>query len=142
MMRLSRELEPRSFETLLEDYERLLRDVLASMGGERLAVEDDTVTAEFPTANHAALAAVAAQRAVAAHEWPHGRALAMSVGLASGEQALARCEELCDAAEGGQTFMTHAVSELLDGEDLSIRDLGDVPLRRTEGTVQAYELVS
>jgi class 3 adenylate cyclase len=142
MMRLSRELEPEVFETLLEDYQRLVQDLLASMGGEGAIVDDDTVTAEFPTAKHAVLAAVAAHRAVAAHEWPHGKALAMSVGLDSGGQALARCGELCDAAEGGQVFMTHAVSELLDGEDLSIRDLGEVPLRRSDGTVRAYELAS
>lgn len=141
MMRLSREVEPTVFEALLDDYERLLRDVLASMGGERLAVEHDTVTAEFPIAKQAALAALAAHRAVATHEWPHGKALTLSVGLDSGRQALARCEELCDAAEGGQTFMTHAVSGLLDAEDLSIRDLGEVPLRRSDGTVRAYELV-
>ena len=146
MMRLSRELTPTLFEALLEDYQRLLRGVFASMGGDGAAVDDDTVTAEFPAAKHAALAAVAAQRAVAAHEWPHGGALAMSVGLDSGEQrsAAARCDELCDAAEGGQIFMTQAVSELLDGEELgelSIRDLGEVPLRRSDGTVRAYELV-
>jgi class 3 adenylate cyclase len=141
MMRLSRELEPTVFEALLDEYQQLIQGVLATTGGEDAAVDDDTVTAEFPTAKHAVLAAVAVHRSVAAHEWPHGRALAMSVGLDTGEHALAGCEELCDAAEGGQTFMTQAVSELLDGENVSIRDLGEVPLRRSDGTVRAYELV-
>ena len=142
MMRLSRELEPEVFEALLEEYQQLVQAVLGSMGGEEASVEDDTVVAQFPTAKHAALAAVAARRAVAAHDWPHGRPLAISVGLDSGEHAVDRCDELCDAAEGGQIFMTQAVSGLLEGEDLSIRDLGEVPLRRSDGTVRAYELVS
>jgi class 3 adenylate cyclase len=107
--------------------------------------------AAFPTAKQAALAAVAAQRAVAAHGWPHGKELAMSVGLDCGEAAggldgptARRCEELCDAAEGGQIFLTQAVSRLLEEEDLgelSVRDLGEVPLRKGDHAVRAYELV-
>jgi len=77
--------------------------------------------------------------------------LAMSIGLDCGEAgagwdgpAAHRCEELCDAAEGGQIFVTQEVSRLLDQDDLgelSVRDLGEVPLRRTEHKVRAYELI-
>ena len=141
MMRLSRELEPEVFRALLEEYQQLVQDVLGSMGGEEASAEDDTVVAQFPTARHAALAAVAAQRAVAAHDWPHERPLAMSAGLDSGEHAVDRCHDLCDAAEGGQIFMTPAVSVLLEGEDRWIRDL-----RRRFAAARApcgaYELVS
>jgi len=151
MMRLSRELSPDVFGALLEEYQRLLQEVLAQMGGREIEVDSDTAMAAFPTAKQAALAAVAAQRAVAAHEWPHGLRLAMSVGLHSGEAgfgwtgpAALRCAALCDAAEGGQIFLTEAVSSLLEGEnlgELSVRDLGEVPLRRSEQKVRAYELV-
>jgi class 3 adenylate cyclase len=151
MMRLSRELAPEVFDALIDEYQRLLREVLSGLGGREIEVDDDTAMAALPTAKDAALAAVAAQRAVAAHEWPHGRRLAMSIGLHSGEAdggwdgpTALRCEELCDAAEGGQIFLTQAVSRLLDEEnlgELSVRDLGEVPLRRSEGKVHAYELV-
>lgn len=146
MMRLSRELPPNAFEALLDEYQQLLREVLGSMGGRVVEVDDDTVVTAFPTAKQAVLAAVAAQRAVAGHEWPHGRRLEMSVGLDSGaaEPAALRCSELCDAAEGGQIFMTQAVSSLLEEEgvgELSARDLGEVSLRKSDHKVRAYELV-
>lgn len=151
MMRLSRELAPEVFSALLNEYQRLLRAVLEEMGGREVEVASDTAMAAFPTAKQAALAAVAAQRAVAAHEWPHGGRAAMSVGIHSGAAgvgwvgpALLRCAALCDAAEGGQIFMTQAVSSLLEDENLGellVRDLGEVPLRRSERKVRAYELV-
>lgn len=143
MMRLARELEPDVFGALLGEYQRLLRQVLESTGGREVDFDGDTAIAVFPTAKQAAHAAVAAQRAVAANEWPHGRELAMSVGLDSGT-AVARCEELCDAAEGGEIFVTQAVSSMLEEEDLGdlvLRDRGEVPLRRTDQTIRAYELV-
>lgn len=150
MMRLAAELPPETFDALLEEFQRLLRQVLESMGGRDVDFDSDTAMAVFPTAKEAALAAVAALRAVADHEWPHERELAMSVGLDSGTEAgwdgpvVARCEELCDAAEGGQIFVTQAVAGLLEDEDLGellLRDLGEVPLRRSDQKVRAYELV-
>jgi class 3 adenylate cyclase len=151
MMRLASELAPETFTALLEEYHRLLRQVLESMGASEVDFDSDTAMAAFPSARQAALAAVAAQSAVSTNEWRHGRELAMSVGLDSGpagggwdERAVTRCEELCDAAEGGQIFMTQAVSSLLEDEDLgelAVRDLGEVPLRRSDQKVQAYELV-
>jgi class 3 adenylate cyclase len=151
VMRLSRELTPEVFGALLEEYQRLLRAVFESMGGREIEGSGDSAMAAFPTAKQAALAAVAARDAVAAHEWPHGRRLAISAGLDSGTAgvgwggpAALRCAELCDAAEGGQIFLSQAVSNVLEEEDLGglrVRDLGEVPLRRREGLVQAYELV-
>jgi class 3 adenylate cyclase len=151
MMRLADELAPDVFHALLEEYQRLLREVFSTMGGEDVELDSDTAMAAFPTAKQAALAAVAAQRAVAEHDWPHGMELAMSVGLDCGEAgagwdgpAAHRCEELCDAAEGGQIFVTQALSGLLEEEDLgelSVRDLGEVPLRRGDHAVRAFELL-
>jgi class 3 adenylate cyclase len=145
MMRLAGELPPETFDALLAEYQRLVRQVLESTGGRDVDFDSDTAMAVFPTAKQAALAAVTTVRAVAAHEWPHRRELAMSVGLDCGAAEVgwdgplvARCEELCDAAEGGQVFVTEAVSSLLDGE---LRDLGEVPLRRSDRKIRAYELV-
>jgi class 3 adenylate cyclase len=151
VMRLSRELASEAFEALLDEYQGLLRHVFESRGGHEVEVDGDTVVAAFPTARQAALAAVAGREALAAHAWSHGSTLAASIGLHSCETepgwlepALLRCSELCDAAEGGQIFVTQAASSLLDEEGLdefSVRDLGDVPLRRREHRVRAYELV-
>ena len=75
----------------------------------------------------------------------------MSVGVHSGEAgigllgpAILRCQELCDAAERGQIFLSQATASLLEDENLAelmIRDVGDRKMRRTRGSVRAYELV-
>jgi class 3 adenylate cyclase len=150
MMRLSRELTPDLFDELLSEYQRLLRRLFEEMGGREVEVSGDSALAAFPTAKQAAHAAVAAQRAVAAHDWPHALRLAISVGLHSGQAgsawsaAAARCAELCDAAEGGQIFMSQETANLLQDEDLgglSIRDLGEQQMRRAQRVVRAHALV-
>jgi class 3 adenylate cyclase len=151
MMRLSRELTPDLFEALLSEYQRLLQGLFEEMGGLDVGVSGDSALAAFPTAKEAALAAVAAQRSVATHEWPLGLTPAISVGLHSGQagigsagSAAARCSELCDAAEGGQIFMSQETAKLLQDEHLgglSIRDLGEQQTRRTHRAVRAHELV-
>lgn len=151
VLRLLRELTPDVFGALMKDYRRLLQRVLEAAGGREVEVAQDAAVAAFPTAKQAALAAVAAQRAVAAHAWPHGRELEVSIGIHSGEAgvgwagpAVVRCTDLCDAAEGGQTFMSQATASLLEDEklgELSVRDAGEVKTRRTGRPVRAYELV-
>ena len=84
-MRLSRDLTPDLFDALLSEYQRLLRRLFEEMGGREVEVSGDSALAAFPTAKQAARAAVAAQRAVAAQEWPNGLRLAISVGLHSGQ---------------------------------------------------------
>lgn len=123
VMRLSRELTPDLLDALLSEYQRLLRRLFEEMGGREVEVSGDSALAAFPTAKQAAHAAVAAQRAVAAQEWPNGLRLAISVGLHSGQvgiglvgSAAACCAELCDAAEGGQIFMSQETANLLQDE--------------------------
>ena len=152
MMRLSRELTPDHFGALLGEYQRLLSGLFERMGGREVEVSFDSAMAAFPTAKQAAFAAVAAQRAVAVHEWPQGLRVAMSVALHSGEAgigwvgpAVLRCEQLCDAAEGGQIFLSRATASLLEDVnlgELSIRDLGEQETRRTHEAVLAHELVA
>ena len=151
MMRLVRELPPEHFETLLAEYGRLVSQVFTEAGGRRVEMAGDSVAAGFATAREAITGAVAAQRAVATHDWPYGVNAAISVGLHSGEAgmgllgpAILRCQELCDAAEGGQIFLSQATAGLLEDEilgDLIIRDVGKRKMRRNRGAVRAHELV-
>jgi class 3 adenylate cyclase len=151
MMRLAAELSPEHFGVLLGGYQRLLRQVLEDRGGREVEVGGDTATAAFPTAREAVLAAVAAQRAVAEQEWPGAIRPAISVGLHSGPAgvgwvgpAVVRGTDLCDAADGGQIFLSPATAGLLEDEDLgglTIRDLGEQTTRRLGRSLRAYELV-
>jgi class 3 adenylate cyclase len=152
MMRVQHELTATEFGSLLGEYQGLLRRVFEERGGREVEVIADTVVAAFPTAKDAALAAVAAQRAVTGHSWPHGVKAAISVGLHSGRvgvgwigPAASRCSDLCDTAEAGQIFLSPATAALLDDEDLgelSVRDLGEQQTRRGGQTVHAFELVA
>jgi class 3 adenylate cyclase len=151
MMRLMRELSPEQFGALIGNYQRLLSAVLEEQGGRDVEASSDTVTAAFASPRRAAAAAAAAQRAVAEYEWPHGLKPEISVGMHSGEAgvgwvgpAVLRYVELCDAAEGGQTFLSPVTAGLLEGEDLgtwSLQDRGEVRTRRGGEAVRAYELV-
>jgi class 3 adenylate cyclase len=121
-------------------------------GDQELDVAADTVSAAFASPKQAVSAAAAAHRAMAEHEWPFGLKPEISVGLHSGEAgvgwigpAVVRCAELCDAAEGGQTFLSPVTAGLLQGEDLgewSLHDRGEVRARRSGELVRAYELVA
>ena len=108
MMRLVKELPHEHFETLINEYHRLVSQALVTAGGRGVETAGDSVAAGFATAREALLGAVAAQRALATHQWPYVEAIAMSVGVHSSEAgiglggpAIRRCEEL-DAAEGGR----------------------------------------
>lgn len=151
VVRLYRELSPEVFGRLLSEYRNLLGGVMTSGGGHYFEAVSDTVMAAFPTAKAAIEAALAAIRSVGEHEWPHGRPLAVSIGIHSGVAGVGwagaasmRCDELCDVAEGGQILMSQATAGLLEDEDLGelfVRDLGERTTRRTHETVRAYELV-
>lgn len=151
MMRLIRELPHEHFETFISEYRRVVSHVLKEAGGRRVEMSGDSVAAGFATAREALAGAVAAQRAIATHDWPYGVSAAISVGVHSGEAgigllgpAILRCQELCDAAEGGQIFLSQATASLLEDERLGefmIRDIGEREMRRTRGGVRAYELV-
>ena len=142
MMRLARELEPERFRTLLEAYQLLLTGVFEARGGRDVDASGDTVVATFPLAKDAAFAAVAAHRAVAGREWPGWPRPEISVGLDSGEES---CSELCDTAEGGQTFMSPETAGLLEEDDLGdllLRDVGEQQARRSGRALRAYELIA
>ena len=106
MMRRAEELGPDRFEALLREYARVLREALQRAGGRNVWIEGDTATAVFASATDAVLAAAAAQRAVEAHAWGVEPRVAISIGL---DEFLRGCADLCDAAEGGQTFVAPAI---------------------------------
>ena len=145
MMRLARELPAEEFDSFLSAYQRLVSEVVNRGGGRRVEVSGDSVSAGFASPREAVFAAAAVQRALAEHEWPDSLRPEASIGIHAGEAAALRCEELCDVAEGGETFLSPFTAGLLEGEDLgewALRDLGEVRTRRGGELVRAYELVA
>ncbi|HEU5143774.1 MAG TPA: adenylate/guanylate cyclase domain-containing protein [Dermatophilaceae bacterium] len=136
-------LGPRWGEAL-SAHRAILRRAFASHGGYEVGTEGDGFFVVFTSATEALLAAVAAQRGLAEHDWPDGRPLRVRIGLHTGEPQVHdddyigidvhRGARIAASAHGGQTVMseaTHAlVGEALRG--MAVRDLGwhrlkDVP---------------
>ena len=152
-IRRARELPPEQVAPLIVEFERLLVRVFEEHDGREATAAGDSVAAAFASPRHAvdAAVAVAVQRAVAGHVWA-GPGVEISVGLHSGQAgigwigwAAARCALICDISEAGQIFLSTATAALLEDEDLgdlSLRDLGKQPTRRTGERVHVYELVA
>ena len=123
---------------VLDDHRRLLRAVAAQHGGAEVDTSGDGQFIAFPSARDGLAAAVAAQRAVAGHDWPDDAAVLTRMALHTSEPR--RGEEgyhglgvhlaarLCQVGKGGQVLVsasTHAVV----GDDLPagvvVRNLGE-----------------
>jgi class 3 adenylate cyclase len=77
--RLVRELRER-YGDVLADHRRILRGAFAEYGGQEIDSQGDAFFVAFRRARDAALAAVAAQRALAEHSWPGGAELRVRMG--------------------------------------------------------------
>jgi predicted ATPase/class 3 adenylate cyclase len=125
------------YAELLEVHRRLLRHAIGSFGGQEVGTQGDSLFAVFPSPRHALAAAVAGQRALAAHPWPPGRQIRVRMGLHTGEAVRAagdyvglevhRAARIAAAAHGGQVVVSEATAilgrdALPDGTGL--RDLG------------------
>lgn len=134
--RLLQELGDR-YTGVLDDHFRLVRRAIAEGGGVEVGTEGDSVFVAFPTPAGAVLAAVGAQRALAAHAWPDGGTVRVRMGLHTGQGVLAadgyvgidvnRAARIAAAAHGGQVLVSDATRGLVEHtlpEGASLRDLG------------------
>lgn len=139
---------------VLAEHERILRDAIAAAGGQVVDTQGDAVFAVFPRARAAVTAAVAAQRALAAHTWPEGGVVRVRMGLHSGEPAVGadryvglgvhRAARISAAAHGGQVLLSGVTSELVEDElppDMRIVDLGEHRLKDIDRPERLFQLV-
>ena len=73
---------------LLDEHRRLMRLHFGALGGVEIDTQGDAFFFAFPRARDAVTAAVEAQRAHAAHEWPGGVDVRVRMGLHTGEPAV------------------------------------------------------
>ena len=140
---LLRELGTDVFDQVLTDHARILRGALcgSSSGGREVRVEGDSFFVAFQSAPEAVAAAVAAQRALAAHAFPAGAEVRVRMGLHTGEGRPAAAEAGADyvgidvhraariaaAAHGGQIVISEATWSLVREAlpvGVTTRDLG------------------
>jgi class 3 adenylate cyclase len=124
------------------DHRRILRGELEQAAGREVDAQGDAFFFSFARAKEAVRGAVAAQRALAAHDWPDGVDVKVRMGLHTGEPTVGdegyvgldvvRAARICSAGHGGQILLSEATRALL-GNDLpagvELRDLGRTQLK-------------
>ena len=143
------------YTPVMADHERLLRSAWADAEGRELDADGDSFFVAFRRPRHAVDAAVAAQRALAAHDWPEGVDLRVRIGVHTGEAtpagdqyvglAVHRAARICDAGHGGQILVSETTRSLLEDEEteldgLELRDLGHHLLKDFDRPVRIYQL--
>jgi predicted ATPase/class 3 adenylate cyclase len=134
--RLLRELGD-LYPTLLGEHDRLLREAFAAAGGISFGSEGDAQFAAFESAPAALSAAVGAQRALAANEWPGGATVRVRMGLHTGEGTVRdgnyvgldvhRTARIAAVGHGGQVLLSDATQGLVEHslpDGVMLRDLG------------------
>jgi class 3 adenylate cyclase len=140
---LLRELGDR-YADLLAQERSILRETLTGTGGQEIDTQGDAFFFSFTRARDAVAGAVAAQRAVAEHDWPDDVDVKVRMGLHTGEPSVGdegyvgfdvvRAARICSAGHGGQILLSETTRALLGGtlpdgatmHDLGIQSLKDV----------------
>jgi DNA-binding NarL/FixJ family response regulator/class 3 adenylate cyclase len=129
------------FERILDDHRRLFRQAVDAAGGREVDCRGDEFFVVFTEANGAVEAALAGQRAFAAHRWPEGADLRVRMGMHTGQPSVRpegyfgldvhRAARICQAGHGGQILLSETTRQALDGhhllEDLGIHQLRGLP---------------
>ena len=141
------------YPALLEEHQRLLRDVFRAAGGVEVGTEGDSFFVVFPAAPNAVAAAAAAQQALEGHDWPEGEQVRVRMGLHTGEAILGgdnytgidlhRAARIAAAAHGGQVLLseaTHALVAQTLPEGVAARELGEYRLKDLSQPERLYQL--
>jgi YVTN family beta-propeller protein len=142
------------YAAVLVEHQRLLRKTFAAHHGHEVDTQGDSFFVVFPTAKEAVAAAVDAQRALAAHDWPDGAEVRVRLGLHSGEPIVGgeryvglgvhQAARVGAAGHGGQVLLSSATRELVKSalpEGVTLRDLGDRRLKDIDSPERIYQLV-
>src|SRR5947207_13228685 len=143
------------YRGVMGEHEELMRAAWAEAAGRELDADGDSFFVAFARPRQAVDAAVAAQRALAAHDWPDGVELRVRIGIHTGEASLVgdqyvglavhRAARICDAGHGGQTLVSETTRSLLEAEEqefesFELRDLGPQVLKDFDRPVRIYQL--
>ena len=134
----------------------LMRAAISASRGREMGTEGDSFFVVFESAGDAVRCCLAAQRALAGHDWPGGVAVRVRMGLHSGEPAVQeddyvgmdvhRAARIAAAAHGGQVVLSEATRLLAESQllaaEVPVRDLGWHRLKDIEAPERIYQLVA
>jgi class 3 adenylate cyclase len=137
----------------LADHRRLIRQEFDARGGQEIDTQGDAFFFCFARARDAVAAAVAAQRALAAHAWPDDTELRVRMSLHTGEPVLGeegyvgidvhRAARICSAGHGGQVLLSATTAALVASglpDGVSELELGEVRLADLDAPERVYQL--
>ena len=132
----------------------LLRAAFSAYHGQEMGTEGDSFFVVFESAGDAVRCCVAAQRALADHDWPGGVAVRVRMGMHSGEPArhedsyigldVHRAARIAATAYGGQVVLSEATRLLVQSRlpaDVSVCDLGVHRLKDIDAPERIHQLV-
>ena len=143
------------YADLLATHRGLLRAAFRAEDGRTVDTSGDAHFVAFRGAINAAMAAVAAQRALALQRWPESLSVRVRMGLHTGDPTLVRgtyigldvhrAARLCAAAHGGQILLSQTTRDLVERmlpAELSLRDLGEHHLKDLQRPERIFQLVA
>ncbi len=141
------------YDGVLSDHRRLMRESFTERGGVEIDRQGDAFFFAFSRARDAVEAAVEAQRAHAAHDWPEDCAVLVRMGLHTGEPAVGsegylgldvvRAARLCTVGNGGHVLLSETTRALVGAslpEGVSIFPLGERRLKDIDEPERVFEL--
>jgi predicted ATPase/class 3 adenylate cyclase len=144
---------PDAMKEALARHDEILRDAIAAHDGYVVKMTGDGVHAAFGTAQSAIGAAVDAQRALTAEEWPVVEVLRIRMGLHTGAAesrdgdyfgtAVNKAARLMSAAHGGQILASLATEEVARDaleDEVELLDLGEHRLRDLSRAERVYQV--
>ncbi len=138
---------------IFEDHRSLLRSTIAAAGGRELQDQGDGFLTAFQSPGDAVAGAVAAQRALGAHAWPHDARLQVRMGLHTGAPVktregyvgldVHRAARICQAGWGGQILISERTQELLRDppEGVDLRDRGLHRLKDLQRQEHIFQII-
>jgi class 3 adenylate cyclase len=150
--RLLQELGDEAYGRISGDHRRIVREAFRGHGGTEIDTQGDAFFFSFPRARDAVAAAVEAQRALEAHEWPGGSTVRVRMGLHTGEPQVGdegylgldvvRAARISSAGHGGQVLLSETTRALVGNQlpaGVSVHDLGEQHLKDIQHE-RVYEL--
>jgi TolB-like protein/class 3 adenylate cyclase/Tfp pilus assembly protein PilF len=143
------------FVEVLSTYRDLLTDACRANGGQLVDTQGDALFFAFPRARAALVAAIDAQRALAARSWPSGLTVGARMGLHTGEPIgldsayvgmdVHRAARISAAGKGVQILLSQTSHDLV-ADDLpagvTLRDLGEHRLKDMKRPQHLFQVVA
>jgi len=141
------------YTEVLTDQRRLLREQWERWHGWEHGTEGDSFVVAFASPHDAVAAAVDAQRALVAHEWPGSASVRVRMGLHTGEPVIAdddyvgidvhRAARIAASAHGGQIVLSKVTHDLVVDRlpaGVEAEDLGEYRLKDLAQPEWIYQL--